>query len=162
MGRWSILCTKCCKWMFSPCFWFSWKVGYFCALGQQFLSFQSQHWEAVIDMAGVCMANRGQIISLLLPVSALFSPFIQVWAKDNLGEDVCCVHDLLYMRITRVREILTVSPMTGLQPCTAPLEEHRRRLLSPPRGGGWENSLVDKSVKGGTLTVLHIWKFSKK
>lgn len=57
---------------------------------------------------------------------------------------------------------VTVSPMTGLQPCTAPLEEHRRRLLSPPRGGGWGNSLVDKSVKGGTLTVLHIWKFSKK
>lgn len=79
----------------------------FCALGQLFLSLQCQHWEAVIDMTGVCMVNRGQILSRLLPMSACFSPFIQVWAKENLGGDVCCVHDHSYLRITGAREILT-------------------------------------------------------
>lgn len=78
----------------------------------------------------------------------------------------------------RVFSPVTASPMSGLQPCTAHLEEHRRRLFTKyltPRGV-WKNCesswwlfscnisawLADSNVKGGTLTVLYIWKFSGK
>lgn len=133
--------------MFSPCFWFSWKVGYLLCPGAT-VSFTSKPALRGCDRQGWSL-NGKQRSNSFPPASReclflSFSPGLS--QRESWRGRMLCPWSRLYENHLsernfnhRVFSPVTASPMTGLQPCTAPLEEHRRRLLSPPRGGGWGN-----------------------